>query len=450
MGRRIGTALLAVILAGSSMPALAVHAETKTLELTLDSEGSCSGDGCIYYEEYVGDFCVKNDSVNIDCHVNGRQIEIEEADGRPLMEIVDDFLFVNGIYDDAVNEVSSMMIVSRLGQVNHANCKMDIMNYGTITGGSFAGQLSNMGTISGGEFCSSLNNGGSMSMDNEGTITGGTFTTDGGDICNLSSGLIQGGTFIGSEGTRICNAGTISGGIFQLNAINYVPSSGIPQDGTVTGGSFSSDILDELGTVQAVIDPNDGKGAETAVMVSTGTLPAALTRDGYDFAGWYADAACTAAVSAVRKPMKLYASWKLKEASGSAVVTCPEAGYGPDSYWNESTKSCVNPPQTQTEAAPVSASVKSAPSAAPQPASPTPTAAIQPAPTPTPTIAPKAEEKKDTDSEPKSESGNSALVTGIAAGTVIAAGTAYAVARAGGIGSAAAAAAGFIRKMLGR
>jgi|GEM_PF-3911836 len=76
-------------------------------------------------------------------------------------------------------------------------------------------------------------------------------------------------------------------------------------------------------------------------------------------------------------------------AAPGKVVTCPEAGFGPDSYWDESKKACVNPPK-QTASAQAGSSQQGTASTPAATATPTPSASAAASSTPTPSARPTA------------------------------------------------------------
>ena len=120
-----------------------------------------------------------------------------------------------------------------------------INNNGTISGGTFVGYTYNIGTVSGGEFNSG------QEFDNYSTINGGTFginvysfagTINGGTFVDIyvSNSYITDGTFNGQ--TAIFNAGSISGGTF--NGVVSVASTSYG----IGGGTFNEQVSLEGGS----------------------------------------------------------------------------------------------------------------------------------------------------------------------------------------------------------
>ncbi len=80
-------------------------------------------------------------------------------------------------------------------------------------------------------------------------------------------------------------------------------------------------------------DANDGSAVDPATVSYGGTVtqPAAPTRDGYTFTGWYTDEACTQAYDfsdTVTGDLTLYAGWEETGGCGSAIVAAPFAAVG--------------------------------------------------------------------------------------------------------------------------
>ena len=97
-------------------------------------------------------------------------------------------------------------------------------------------------TFNGGNFTLSYSN---VLLKNNGTITGGTFTTLSGHSM-INNGTIKGGTFTNNTGADVTNYGTIEGGTFNSNVSNSDTITGgtfngsVSNSGTITGGNFDS------------------------------------------------------------------------------------------------------------------------------------------------------------------------------------------------------------------
>ena len=136
-----------------------------------------------------------------------------------------------------------------------------VTNSGTIKRGTFTGTVINSGTIENGTFASSVTNYGNIdskgtfngTVENgpDGTISNGTFkeivtNNAGGEISGgtfketviNSSGKITGGTFAGS----VTNEGTVTGGVFNLNAKPTVTTGG--HNITVASGAKITEVND--------------------------------------------------------------------------------------------------------------------------------------------------------------------------------------------------------------
>lgn len=189
--------------------------------------------------------------------------------------------------------------------------------YGNISGGIFYGEVLNGGsslpcTISNGIFYGKVING------SGGRITGGEFH---GKVSNSSdiNVDISGGVFYG-EVSNDYNS-NISGGVFYGKVINNKENN---YTATISGGVFYGGIEDKGGTitnpyhtVSFDLDGGSGTIPVTQYFVNTNTAkalePAAPTKEGYDFTGWYMDKELTKLYdfgSNVAGDLNLYAGFK--------------------------------------------------------------------------------------------------------------------------------------------
>ena len=162
----------------------------------------------------------------------------------------------------------------------------EVINEGEIIRGSFSGKVKNRGSINYGSFRGEVENapGGKIvngelygEVTNHGEIAGWKFY---GKVTNDTDGLITSGEFYG----EVVNNGIISYGKFYGDVVN---------NGTITGGSFfgtltGSEIQGDL--YRTVTFDSDGGSAVTPQQVLQGQKvqrPAAPTKDGYTFIGWY-------------------------------------------------------------------------------------------------------------------------------------------------------------------
>ena len=161
-----------------------------------------------------------------------------------------------------------------------------VINEGEIIRGSFSGKVKNRGSINYGSFRGEVENapGGKIAngelygeVTNHGEIAGWKFY---GKVTNDTDGLITSGEFYG----EVVNNGRISYGKFYGDVVN---------NGTITGGSFFGTLTG--GEIQdnayiAVTFDSDGGSTVAAQRILRGQKaqrPAAPTKDGYTFIGWY-------------------------------------------------------------------------------------------------------------------------------------------------------------------
>jgi len=145
--------------------------------------------------------------------------------------------------------------------------------------------------------------------------------------------------------------------------VNYEPVTGTPTSVTLNYGRYSRDVIASLGdevlstetirftgfgfsnvsadltfvengnltTCTVAFDPQGGSDIITATVLTGGnaTQPANPTREGYTFAGWYKEAACTNAWNfandVVTADVTLYAKW-ISDSSPSFTVTFDSQG----------------------------------------------------------------------------------------------------------------------------
>ncbi|MGO5550962.1 InlB B-repeat-containing protein [Lachnospiraceae bacterium LCP19S3_B12] len=176
----------------------------------------------------------------------------------------------------------------KIETVNEAYHATITQNNGTA-GTEFNGFVNlKVGTFSGGVFYGLVGSGGGGGPFSC-TISGGVFY---GEVENKAKSTISDGVFYGTVvsgcGSNSC---TISGGVFYGEVENKANS-------TISGGVFYGGIEDNGGTITdpyhtVSFDLNGASGTApvTQYFVNTNTAqalePAAPTREGYEFAGWY-------------------------------------------------------------------------------------------------------------------------------------------------------------------
>ena len=155
--------------------------------------------------------------------------------------------------------------------------------------------------------------GGKDKNDGPCTITGTGETEFNGKVTVTPGSTIEKGTFNG----EVINNGTITGGEFSGEVTN---------NKTISGGTFSGTVINgEDGTIaEGVSIPNlkfivtfDNEGTRTTAIIDDGdklTAPAAPTKEGYRFGGWYYDNSGSKAkwnfdTDTVTRAMTLTAKW---------------------------------------------------------------------------------------------------------------------------------------------
>mgnify|MGYP002772935466 CR=1 FL=1 len=190
---------------------------------------------------------------------------------------------------------------------------------GKIFGGEFQGDVYNSGTINGGEFSVGT-------VENTNQIRQGTFR---GPVIN-SGGWIKGGTFYDTVTNRVI----IEGGEFRATVNNTCEIRAVKFYGTVNndgwigsddkkydGGIFYGTVTGS-GTINAKAYETvtfDSKGgtavaSQTVLRGQTAAAPAAPTKVGYTFGGWFAEGAATAFAftnAPITESMTLTAKWEL-------------------------------------------------------------------------------------------------------------------------------------------
>ena len=162
----------------------------------------------------------------------------------------------------------------------------EVINEGEIIRGSFSGKVKNRGSINYGSFRGEVENapGGKIAngelygeVTNHGEIAGWKFY---GKVTNDTDGLITSGEFYG----EVVNNGIISYGKFYGDVVN---------NGTITGGSFfgtlTGDEIQDNAYIAVTFDSDGGStvAAQRILRGQKAQRPAAPTKDGYTFIGWY-------------------------------------------------------------------------------------------------------------------------------------------------------------------
>ena len=162
----------------------------------------------------------------------------------------------------------------------------EVINEGEIIRGSFSGKVKNRGSINYGSFRGEVENapGGKIAngelygeVTNHGEIAGWKFY---GKVTNDTDGLITSGEFYG----EVVNNGRITGGEFYGEVVN---------NGEITGGSFfgtlTGDEIQDNAYIAVTFDSDGGStvAAQRILRGQKAQRPAAPTKDGYTFIGWY-------------------------------------------------------------------------------------------------------------------------------------------------------------------
>ena len=162
----------------------------------------------------------------------------------------------------------------------------EVINKGEIIRGSFSGKVKNRGSINYGSFRGEVENapGGKIAngelygeVTNHGEISGREFY---GKVTNEADGLITSGEFYG----EVVNNGRITGGEFYGEVVN---------NGEITGGSFfgtlTGDEIQDNAYIAVTFDSDGGStvAAQRILRGQKAQRPAAPTKDGYTFIGWY-------------------------------------------------------------------------------------------------------------------------------------------------------------------
>ena len=178
-------------------------------------------------------------------------------------------------------------------------------------GGTVDGTVSNLGTI----------------MHSEGAAAETVFN---GTVYNRSAGKIEAGIYKGT----VENTGTITGGTFYDAVTNRKASlSFMTEAGTISGGTFYGSIVNEGGPEQvadrakvAVTFNTDGGTSVAEEKVLRGQKvpnPAAPTKSGHTFTGWYLGNEKYNFDTPVTAPLTLTAEWEKVSASSGGYYYYP-------------------------------------------------------------------------------------------------------------------------------
>ena len=238
-----------------------------------------------------------------------------------------------GIYNDATLNVNTTVgcEVSNAGTISSGKLvefTEHVVNNsgGTISGGEFKNGVTNeWGKITNGEFTGGT-------VDNTGAITGGNFHVE---VINRNGGRIGGGTFnktvtnkdagvigndqVGYNGVfkgnvTNSNYSTINGGTFYGNVTNS--DNAILNGGTFYGTVTGSGTINAKAYETVTFDSAGGTAvaSQTVLRGQKATKPAAPTKAGYTFGGWFVEGAATAFAftnASITESMTLTAKWEL-------------------------------------------------------------------------------------------------------------------------------------------
>ena len=187
------------------------------------------------------------------------------------------------------------------------SCNVNVGYGGTISKGTFTGRVWIFweGTILGGTFTNEV-------INYEGTIKAGEFT---GEVTNTSGGTISGGTFDKNVANE--SGATISGGTFNENVTNKT-------NATLNGGIFYGGVTNDGGKIEdgayeTVTFNSDGGTPVEGAKVLRGQKvpnPAAPTKSGHTFTGWYLGDEKYNFDTPVTAPLTLTAKWEKVPSSG--------------------------------------------------------------------------------------------------------------------------------------
>ena len=205
------------------------------------------------------------------------------------------------------------------------SCNVNVGYGGTISKGTFTGRVWIYweGTILGGTFTNEV-------INYEGTIKAGEFT---GEVTNTYGGTISGGTFDKNVANSAYNAiisngsfhgtvtnesgATISGGTFNENVTNKT-------NATLNGGIFYGGVTNDGGKIEdgayETVKFNSDNGAqakeEKVLRGQKVPNPAAPTKSGHTFTGWYLGDEKYNFDTPVTAPLTLTAKWEKVPSSG--------------------------------------------------------------------------------------------------------------------------------------